>query len=394
MNSQRPEVRGRAYITNVSAFLPGAPVSNEELEPRLGLVAGKPSRARGPVLRSNGIVSRHYAIDPETGAATHTGAALAAQAVRGLASSAFALEQIDCLACGTSMADQLMPNHGSMVHGELGIPPCEVMATAGVCLSGITALKYAMMGVKSGEFQHAVAVASERASAVMRGRFFGNDADVAAADFERRPSLAFEKDFLRFMLSDGAGAVLVEPQPAAQGQSLRIEWIVERSYANEMDACMYSGAEKLPDGRLSGWADHDPHEWLTRSVFSVKQDAKQLNEHVIHYTVERGLQEVQRVTGLQPNEVTWFLPHYSSEYFRDKVAAGMQRVGFDVPKDRWFTNLTTKGNTGSASIYIMLDELYRSGRLQRGDRVLCYVPESGRFSTGFMLLTVCDAETA
>ena len=55
---------------------------------------------------------------------------------------------------------------------------------------------------------------------------------------------------------------------------------------------------------------------------------------------------------------------------------------------RWFTNLASKGNTGSASIYIMLDELFRSGVLQPGETLLCYIPESGRFSTAFMHLTV------
>jgi 3-oxoacyl-[acyl-carrier-protein] synthase-3 len=34
---------------------------------------------------------------------------------------------------------------------------------------------------------------------------------------EKQPELAFEKDFLRWMLSDGAGAVLLENKPAAQG---------------------------------------------------------------------------------------------------------------------------------------------------------------------------------
>lgn len=383
----------QAYITNVAAFLPGDPVSNDELEPRLGLVNGKPSRARGPVLRSNGITSRHYAIDPATGASTHTGAALAAEAIRRLAGARLSLDQIDLLSCGTSLPDQMMPNHASMVHGELGIPPCEIIATAGVCLSGVTAMKYAMLGVKAGEFRHAVAAASERASAVMRGRFFSNDADVSLADFEHRPTLAFEKDFLRFMLSDGAGAVLIEPVPAPSGLSLRLDWIFERSYANEITACMFAGAEKREDGSLFSWMDHDPHEWLTHSVFSVKQDAKQLNQHVIHYTVERGLVDLQRATGITPDEVTWFLPHYSSTFFRDKVAAGMERVGFAVPKARWFTNLTTKGNTGSASIYIMLEELFRSDRLKHGDTILCYVPESGRFSTGFLRMTVCDAGT-
>ncbi len=380
-----------AYITNVSAFLPGAAVSNDDMETMLGVVGGKPSRARRPVLRSNGIMSRHYAIDPATGLTTHTNAALAAEAVRGLRNDAFSLDEIDCLACGTSMADQLMPNHASMVHGEVASPPCEVVSTAGVCLSGVTALKYATMGVKSGEFQHAVAVASEVASSIMRARFFEDEIEAKVTALDQQPVLAFEKDFLRWMLSDGAGAVLVEPRPAAQGLSLRLDWILERSFANEMDACMYQGAEKLENGRLRGWMDYRPDEWLERSVFAVKQDVKQLNEHVIHYTVERGLQEVQRLKGIKAADINWFLPHYSSNYFRDKVAAGMAKVGFAVPCERWFTNLTSKGNTGSAAMYIMLEELFRSNQLEVGQRLLAYVPESGRFSTGFIHFTVCDA---
>ncbi len=383
-----------AYITNVASYLPGAAVSNDEMEARLGIVGGKPSRARRPVLRSNGIVTRHYAIDPATGLRTHTNAALAAEAVRLLRNDAFSLDAIDCLACGTSVPDQLMPSHACMVHGEIASPPCEVMSASGVCLSGVIALKYATMGVKGGEFKHAVVAGSEVASAILRARFFEDEIDAKVSALDEYPAIAFEKDFLRWMLSDGAGAVLIEPAPAARGLSLRIDWILERSYASDMDACMYQGAEKLENGTLRGWMDYEPHEWLEQSVFAIKQDVKQLNEHVVQFTVERGLREVQRVKGLAAADVDWFLPHYSSTYFRDKLAAGMDRVGFTIPSDRWFTNLTSKGNTGSAAFFIMLDELFRSGQLKTGQRVLAYVPESGRFSTGFIHLTVCDAGSA
>lgn len=393
-NNSNRQMTGRAYITAVGAFLPGEPISNADLEPVLGLVNGKVSRAGGTVLRSNGIKTRHYAIDRETGKPSHSGAAIAAEAVRQLESDRFSLSEIDCLACGTSLPDQIFPNHGSMVHGELKLPACEVMASSGVCLSGVAAMKYAMMGVKNGEFEHAVASGSERASGALRGQFFTNDTDAAANELVKRPSLAFEKDFLRFMLSDGGGAVLIEQQPAPSGLSLRMEWILTRSYANEMDTCMYAGAEKLEDGSLKSWMDYDPAEWLSRSVFAIKQDAKQLNEHIIHYTVDNGLAEVKRVKKLDPDSVTWFLPHYSSMYFRDKVAAGMERAGFVIPQERWFTNLTSKGNTGSASVYIMLEELFHSGKLKAGDTVLCYVPESGRFSTGYILLTAVGPDGA
>ena len=60
---------------------------------------------------------------------------------------------------------------------------------------------------------------------------------------KENPLLAFEKEFLRWMLSDGAGAVLVENKPAGK-LPLKIEWIDIRSYANEKETCMYAGADK------------------------------------------------------------------------------------------------------------------------------------------------------
>ena len=159
---------GKVYITGTSTFLPNAPVGNDEIENILGMVGGKPSRARRIVLRNNGIRQRYYAIDPATGQATHTNAALTAEAVRRLGD----IGPIDCLATGTSRPDQLMPNHGVMVHGELGISACEVVSTAGICVSGLTALKYAYLAVLAGDAQNAVATGSELASAGLHARNF------------------------------------------------------------------------------------------------------------------------------------------------------------------------------------------------------------------------------
>jgi 3-oxoacyl-[acyl-carrier-protein] synthase-3 len=55
--------------------------------------------------------------------------------------------------------------------------------------------------------------------------------------------------------------------------------------------------------------------------------------------------------------------------------------------ERWFTNLPYKGNIGSASIYVILEELFHSGKIKKGDKLLCFVPESGRFSMCYLLLT-------
>jgi len=66
----------------------------------------------------------------------------------------------------------------------------------------------------------------------------------------------------------------------------------------------------------------------------------------------------------------------------------MKALGFKIPYERWFINLEEKGNTGAASIYIMLEELFHSGRLRKGQRLFLIVPESGRFSICYAMLTV------
>ena len=373
------------YITRSASCLPNAPVENDAVEAILGQVGPRPSRARRVVQRSNGIRRRYYAIDPTTGRPTHSNASLTAQAVRGLLGDGFALEDLALLACGTSNPDQLMPNHAVMVHGELGASLCEAVATAGVCISGVTALKYAWMSVLTGAARNAVATGSETASLALRAQNYDNARADDVAALEAQPQLAFDRDFLRWMLSDGAGALLLEPAPRP-GLNLRIEWIEVFSYAHELPACMYLGAKKQPDGSLAGWAQFPAREREAQDLFAIMQDVRLLNEAVADYTLVKPLARLKARRSLSADEVSWFLPHMSSEYFRAQVVEGLARAGLAIPPERWFTNLATVGNTGSAAFYLMLDELVKSGRVRHGERLLAFVPESARFSSAFVSL--------
>lgn len=373
------------FITRSAAHLPLAPVGNDAIESVLGQVGGRPSRARRLILRSNGIVSRHYALDPATGEAVMSHAELTAAAIRGLGDCG----PVDCLATGTSIPDQLLPGHGVMVHGELGWPQLEVVSLAGICLSGTAALKYAFMSVATGSARQAVATGSELVSPLMHARNFEAESEHRAASLEAHPEIAFEKDFLRWMLSDGAGALLLSDRPGA-GVSLRIRWIELFSNAHRLPACMYAGADKAADGSLRGWMRFPVSDWASRSVFAIKQDVRLLNEQIAPVTVVEPLRALRARHGLRADTVDWFLPHISSQYFRPVLEQTLDAADFHIPRARWFTNLATCGNTGSASPFIMLDALIRSGQLLRGQTVLLYIPESGRFSSGYVCLEVVE----
>jgi len=375
-----------AYITAVSAFLPGKAVDNEAIDLYLGRPDRISARTRKMILASNGIKARYYAVDPRSGLATHTNAQLAARAIEGLLKGASPLH---CLCCGTSSPDQMMPGHASMVHGELGIGPCEVVSTSGVCLTGITALKYGAMAVALGLAENAVAAGSELASSFMRADFFAQ-AGAGRVDEQgaAHPAFSFEENFLRWMLSDGAGAVLIENRPG-DALSLHVEGIEIVSMAHRLPACMFAGCIRREDGSLQGWRDAVRQGLAAAGgVFTVKQDAKLLNREVLPALIGGGLPPVIEKYALAPNDIDWFLPHYSSGYFREPLFRQLCDIGFAIPLERWFTNLASKGNTGSASFYIMLEELFGSGRLQSGQRILGMIPESGRFSVGYVLLRV------
>lgn len=378
------------YINDLAIFLPNEPVNNDEIEEVLGKIGGKPSRSRNIILRNNGITTRYYAINRQTGEYTHSNASLTAESVRALIKrNGTQLSEIEALCCGTSSPDQVTPGHSSMVHGELAGPPCEAISAAGICTSGVVSLKYAYMSVATGFVKKAVSTGSEFFSSFMRGTNFEPEIQARTNALEKKPVLGFEKDFLRWMLSDGAGAALLTSNQNTGRISLRIDWIEYLSFAGDLSVCMYSGAVKKENGNLQGWREaKSPFEVLGQSYFAIKQDTRLLDEYIVPVAVERALMSVAAKYGLRPDDITWYLPHYSSEYFRSKLHDMMTACGFHIPYERWFTNLAEKGNTGAASIYIMLEELMYSGKLKKGDRLLCMIPESGRFSICYMHLTV------
>lgn len=372
------------YISKVSKYLPNDPVSNEEMEDYLGKIDGKPSKARRLVLRSNGIKKRYYALD-KSGKSTHTNAELTVNAIHGLFDNKEDMKEVELLACGSTTPDQILPSHASMVQGLIQGGEMEIYAFSGSCCTGIQALKAGYLSVLSGNTSNAVCTGSERASIRLHSNYYEEETE-NYKKMNENPYIAFEKDFLRWMLSDGAGAVLLEDYP--QGEiSLKIEWIEMTSYANELEACMYAGCEKDRSGQLVGWYEYDQNEWLEKSLMAVKQDVKLLKRNIVRLAV-KFLEDLKKKRGEDIDQVNYFLPHISSEFFRDILQEEYKNAGIDLPESKWFTNLTRVGNVGSASSFLMLEELFNSGKLKKGEQILMFTPESARFTYAYTLLTV------
>jgi 3-oxoacyl-[acyl-carrier-protein] synthase III len=373
------------FITGITKYLPNNPVSNDEMEDYLGMINNRPSKARRIVLRNNGIINRYYALEKGS-KPTHSNAQLAAEAVKLLFDGRFKKENVQLLACGTASPDQIMPSHASMVHGLLDIPAIEIASFAGSCCASMQALKFGCLSVLSGNTLNAVCTGSEILSHWMLSKYFEKENE-NEGKLKENPLLAFEKEFLRWMLSDGAGAILLENNPAGS-LPLRVDWVDIRSYASTMKTCMYAGADQNEDGEILGWCRFESEDWLNKSIFSMKQNTRMLGENIVKLG-GRFLKEIIAERNLDISTVDYFLPHLSSEFFREPIFMELKKLEIDLPKEKWFTNLSRVGNVASVSFILMLEELMRSRDLKSGQKILIQVPESARFTYAYALLTVC-----
>jgi 3-oxoacyl-[acyl-carrier-protein] synthase III len=369
-----------AFITGCRSYLPGEAVSSETMEDHIGRIHGRASLLGRRALRWNGIETRHYALN-DKGEPFDTNAGMSAKAVNAaLDDAGVGVGDLSFLAAATTQGDYLVPGHATAVHGELGRRSMEIASLQSVCGASLMAAKSAWLNIRAGEHKVAAACAGEFSSRWFRPAFYEGTALVDAKGRARA-----EADFLRFTLSDGAGAVVMEDAPKKNGPSLRVEFIDIVSLADRFDPCMWAGASIENRADISkGWAAAGPLAAHAAGAIALLQDFELL-KRVIRAWVGVYLEKVD-LKRIVPDSVDWLLCHYSAQSLREEIVSLLEKTDAMIPQQKWFSNLPRVGNIGSASIWVMLDEFLKSGRLQRGQKVLCVVPESGRALVGFMML--------
>ncbi len=355
------------YITQSGSFLPGLPVENDRIHEYLGLLEGE-TEIEQRVLAMNGIVCRHYAQDCQQ-RSTHDVYDLATEAVRACVVANASQSPITFLSAGTTYAPLSGPGIGSILHHRLkqaGLldNPLEISSHTGICSSAAAAFVTAVRSIQHGDHRTALCVGAEHASEVLKSSVI-QPVDDRSLHRDVRHSQWFMSVFLRFMLSDGAGAFLMESQPRASGLSLHVDWTHSMSFAHETPLCM-----KLDNGT----------HLLSQDVGILSKFLFPSAAKFVAATMQQHCEEL--------DSYRIILPHMSSYFFQRKLERMICEFSRnpDQPVPYW-TNLATAGNTGAASIYIMLDHYLQQYPPTHGDRILLFVPESGQFNFVMASLT-------
>lgn len=353
------------YITRTASYLPGPAVENDCIQQYLGSLDGE-AEIKETVLSMNGILRRHYAQDQQQ-QRTQDVYDLGAQAVQNCLAQETAA--VTYLAAGTTYSPLAAPGFASILHNRLQDRnyldyPVEISSHAGVCSSAAAALVGAIRAITTGQHSSALAVGAEHASEVLKASLI-RPVDDRDQHINVRNSRWFMSVFLRFMLSDGAGAFLLQDRPATSGLSLRVNWTHSLSFAHETPLCM-----KL-DNRTG----------------LLSQDVSVLSRHLVPAAskfLSRGLES----NGDTLDSHAIILPHMSSFFFRRKLERIIASHSRDSQKPvPYWTNLATAGNTGAASIFIMLDHYLQKHEVRDGERILLFIPESGQFNFVMISLT-------
>lgn len=355
------------YITSTGSYLPGEPVDNANINQYLGRVMGE-SRVQHKILAANGIQTRYYALDKKQNA-THSIYELASKAVEDCLSRHTTIAGIDYLSAGTTHAPILAPGLASLLHDQLSKDgvinhTLEINSNSGICSSGAQAIVNANRAIKSGEARAAICVGVEQSSDGLKSKAFRTTYDIPTILRDIRKSKWFMSVFLRFMLSDGAGAFLLEGQPREQGVSLEVNWTYSRSFANQAPLCMQIQSRPMI---------------LTQDVVILAKYMAPLSREALEGALSHHGETLE--------SYTMVLPHMSSYYFERTVKKILAELSPNRAVPYW-TNLRTVGNTGAASIFIMLDEYLKTQPVKAGDRLLLFVPESGQFNYVLISLTV------
>jgi 3-oxoacyl-[acyl-carrier-protein] synthase-3 len=364
------------YITGVGHFLPGPKIDNDEMSDFIGPINKQSDRIKRRILGENGIVTRHYGIDREGRTTTSMAQMAAVSSRESLKSANIELNDLDLIATGTVSGDVVVPGFSNMLQGELKAPPLETISINGICSSGMTAFKAAASSIEMGEHTNALVNATEYPSRLFK-----------SSRFENFKEVDFNSHFLRWMLSDGSGSFVLSNKPKNEGLSFKIKWVHNKSFSGDFPTCMTIGYDKTNSG--ASYLDYDSvAEAEGQGQFYLRQDIRLLpNLFEVGFTEYLNLVESGHIN---PMKIDHFLCHYSSEKFSGTIKDLMMKADVFIPEDRWYSNLSTSGNTGSASIFIMMSEFLKEKEVKAGEQILFFVPESGRFSVSYALLEVCE----
>ncbi len=302
-----------SVVQGVGGYLPERVLSNDDLSRMV-------DTDDAWIVERTGIKKRHIAADNELTSDLATRAA-----ERALAAAGLEAEDIDLIVLATATPDYTFPATATIVQNKLGITRGAAFDVHAVCSGFVFALATADNFLKQGQFERALVIGAETFSRIL--------------DWSDRGTCV--------LFGDGAGAIVLERQPAdaAQGRGVL-------------------SSHLRSDGRYRELLYVDGGPSTTQTAGHLRMIGNQVFKHAVG-KISESIREAAESAEIDVGDVDWFVPHQANQRILTAVA---EKLG--LAPEKVVSTVAEHGNTSAASVPLALAVAVEDGRIKPGDLVL------------------------
>jgi 3-oxoacyl-[acyl-carrier-protein] synthase-3 len=355
------------YIAGSGTYLPGRPIPFDSIHEVLGELTEAPESIRRWMRRTHPVMkellavrSLHYAIDPVTREFSDDNVTMSVKAAReALAMAGIDPSGIDLICYGSAHQDQ-MPTASVLIQEALGIETCQELSIHANCTSAYKALHLAAELIRHGRNRNALVVSSGISSSELRAEYYNQE-------LVDRESL-----FLRWFLSDGAGALVLTQDPA-KSRGLEVEFTYIESIGGKRPSLMFNR-------RPAFWMN--PKEEYEKGHHHLRQRFRNALSTAIFQEADGsiflgGLRRMLAAGNIPAGRIRFFQVNLPARHIVESVLDECESLG--IARSAFYTRLDELGYCGPPMALICLDRIIREEKLQKDDRVASFVTEVSKF---------------
>ncbi|MFC2171191.1 3-oxoacyl-ACP synthase [Acidobacteriota bacterium] len=360
-------------VTGSGHYLPGDPVPPDKLEYYLGKITRAPKKVMrwlektGPLMREMlDIEYYHYAINPDTREMTETHQSMGVKAAKAALEAAnMDPQDVEFIGVGSPFAMRLPPL-STLIQDELGIDRCAEITVFSNCSSPYKALMIAHDAIRLGRYKNALIISTSMTSSAMMAEYYNQE------------DLTQEDAVLRWFLSDGAGAVVLESSDID-----RDGVFLEATYIESLN---------LP----SAMGTRNPGYWVNpltqykERQHHIYQKMDRLAKHVADPNAERsifsaGIERMVKRHSIDLSDLKFFQINMPSKQVVEAILDDTEKT-LGIKRETVYTKIATMGYPGPPACLICLDKILREETLMENDMILSFVLEVSKFmQAGFVM---------
>jgi 3-oxoacyl-[acyl-carrier-protein] synthase III len=353
-------------LIGTGSYLPGKPIAIDEVDHYLGELTEAPKKLQKWLQRMKGLMDEmleveyyHYAIDPKTREFTDDNITMSVKASQqAIKKAGLKPEDIDLIVYGSAHQDQ-MPTASVRIQEALGIEQCGELSIHANCTSAYKSLLVACDFIRSGRYKNALVISSSMSSSELRAEYYNQSV------------VKKEELFLRYFLSDGAGALVLQATDEKKDGLF-----VEQTY-------MESIGGKKPSAMLN----KRPAYWMNPKEeyeLGYHHLGQMFNEQLrTHFHDEDGsvfLKGLKRMLAKYPinlDELKYFQVNFPSKHISELIMDECEELG--ISRETLYTKMSSMGYAGPPMAFISIDKIISEETLNPNDLILSFVTEVSKF---------------